>query len=370
MLIVIITVLLLIWAAVVGSIYSNFVVFYSNFSESENYHKAYYSAISALERGELVTKQRSPWFIWSGWRILWVTSWTNNWSDKVVNSDFSYLSDTSTIDKSTVFRTINSRATRIPATWQWDVEWALSANDSADYNMMDYDNAQIFLLYYDNSGGNPYTKTTCPDWCNQSRPQKISGIIRLPGLLQWFWNLDESKTLVTVWWKTSPNNDAIVDRQIRWYYDSKPFTIYSTQKVHKNVVQSFQDNIIRENDINNEVNFEFENNRSPIARSISSDRTIVSEQENEIKNSNFKDVLNNNKTTNSQLRFSLLNLLKTSNNMIYPFLEYYIDFWTEVSDKYFAIDAEWNFADYKINLRIWKPTSKESVLSSFTTIFK
>jgi hypothetical protein len=35
-------------------------VFYSNFSETENYHKAYYASISALERAELVIKQRQP----------------------------------------------------------------------------------------------------------------------------------------------------------------------------------------------------------------------------------------------------------------------------------------------------------------------
>jgi hypothetical protein len=55
--------------------------------------------------------------------------------------------------------------------------------------------------------------------------------------------------------------------------------------------------------------------------------------------------------------------------MVYPFLEYYIDFWTWISDKYFNINAEWNYGDYKINRIIRKPTNKESVLWSFTTIF-
>ena len=54
MLAILIIILVLLWAAVVWSIYSNFLVFYSNFSESENYHRAYYASISALERWELV----------------------------------------------------------------------------------------------------------------------------------------------------------------------------------------------------------------------------------------------------------------------------------------------------------------------------
>ena len=71
MLVILIVILILIWVAVVWSIYSNFMVFHSNFSETENYHRAYYSSISALERAELVTKQRQPGYEWSGGFILW-----------------------------------------------------------------------------------------------------------------------------------------------------------------------------------------------------------------------------------------------------------------------------------------------------------
>jgi hypothetical protein len=45
---------------VVGALYSGFLTFYNNFSETENYNKAYYAAIAALERSELVVKQHEP----------------------------------------------------------------------------------------------------------------------------------------------------------------------------------------------------------------------------------------------------------------------------------------------------------------------
>jgi hypothetical protein len=35
-------------------------VFYQNFTETENYHKARYAAIAATERAELAIKQREP----------------------------------------------------------------------------------------------------------------------------------------------------------------------------------------------------------------------------------------------------------------------------------------------------------------------
>ena len=101
MLIILVLILLLIWSAVVWTIYSNFLVFYSNFSESENYHKAYYASISALERWELVVKQHKPWYMGSGGFILWVWTWSiyrdlfnnpidNWWSDGSL-SWFSYF---------------------------------------------------------------------------------------------------------------------------------------------------------------------------------------------------------------------------------------------------------------------------------------
>ena len=109
MLITLVIILLLIWSAVVWSIYSNFLVFYSNFNESENYHKAYYNSISALERAELVTRQREPWYVWSGWVIKWVWGWSNSES---ISADwslnwFSYLWDYP--ERSAVFWTINSK---------------------------------------------------------------------------------------------------------------------------------------------------------------------------------------------------------------------------------------------------------------------
>ena len=75
------------------------------------------------------------------------------------------------------------------------------------------------------------------------------------------------------------------------------------------------------------------------------------------------------------MKFSLLNILQSvSSWMIYPFLEYKIDFDCESSvsykipDKYYKIESIWSFWDYQINNIIFKPTITESILRSFTTI--
>lgn len=371
MLLTLIIILILIWAAVIGSIYSNFIVFYTNFFESENYHKAYYASISALERWELVTKQRSPWYVWSGGFVMWEWTWSyNNWWADENLSGFSYLWYND--DVSSVFWTINSRTTRIPSISWWDVERMLSTGDAVNYNMMWYENSEVFLLYYDKSDDNPYQTWTIL----QSKPEAISWIIRLPKLLDESWKkkLDTTTPLV---WSNVPKDDAIVDWQIRWNKGNDSFTIYSTQKTKANwiEVEYKNDSIFRESDINNPLVYKFWANSTQVIQN-NDPNWIDHWKDAEIRyisnatNFNYSDFKNIFKDTGGgSLRFSLLNLLKTDEGYIYPFLEYYADFWTGVSDKYYTIDAEWNFKDYQVNTIIQKPTVKESVLSNFTSVF-
>ena len=395
MLVTLVIILLLIWAAVVWSIYSNFLVFYSNFSESENYHRAYYTSISALERWELVVKQRSPWYVWSGWFILWIWTWSTYNSDWWSDNDltwFSYLWDNPSI--STVFWTVESKTNRIPAISGWNVEWMLSTWDSVNYNMMDYEDAENFLLYIDNSGGKPYEKVDCDnDWddnyCNQSTPGRITWEIRLPKLLRerGFGNLNISRALV--WqdkWSNVPKDDPIVDWQIRWNYNDNgtvPFTVFSTSKTNTggrtDAVDYNRDSVFREKYINENLIFSFKSNKQPIDSVTDQlpSLTVVSQKADNISKKKFDDIFKNDTNfSNVKLRFSLLNLLKAYTGAglnephVYPFLEYYVDFnGSEVPDRYYTITAEWNYGDYQVNTIIQKPTTKETILWSFTSIF-
>ena len=389
MLITLVIILLLIWAAVVGSIYSNFLVFYSNFNESENYHRAYYNSISALERAELVIKQRAPWFVWSWWRIIGSIGWTwstNNWWSDGTISDFSYLSQSENIaNTSTIFRSIDSKTTRVPKEWNWDIEISLSTGDSLDYNMIDYDDTQIFSLYYDKSEGNPYSWNKCPSsWCIQSNITALTWVIRLPWFLylsgssnSGFGLLNDKVAMMNNW----PKDDAIINWEIRWNYDGSPFTVYATQSAYSWKTYPNLDSVIRESDISPALELDLWQDLSPfkdkkwIDRGGDANLTVISKKESDMKKNVNKLIdllgssLDNKDIKEKEFRLSLLNLLETTKDMVYPFLEYYIDFWTWISDKYFNINAEWNYGDYKINRIIRKPTNKESVLWSFTTIF-
>ncbi len=382
MLLTLVIILVLIWSAVVWSIYSNFLVFYENFTETENYHKARYASTAAIERAELVIKQREPWYIWSWWWILSDDQPGSN-SDKMPDgTGFSYLSKDN-MTPSSVFREINSRTNRIPAVGNGNVDKLLATDDSPDYNMMDYENAEIFLLYYDKLFDGPYVKKDCSnDYdCKKTTPNTILGRIRLPQrIYQRFSALDTWESLFPLWY----TDDALVDWQLRWNFNnwiqSIPFTIFATQSAAWGWSTS-NDSAIRESNLNNWdwtwIDLQFYNNRDPRGIKNPSQPTIISQSSNEIINAvrdnNFNDIFSNPNFSNLQLRFSLLNLVLWWWHLAnrYPFLEYYVDFWPTniVSDKYFTIQTEWNFWDYKVDTIIYKPTITESILRSFTTIF-
>lgn len=378
MLLTLVIILVLIWSAVVGSLYSNFLVFYQNFTETENYHKARYAAIAATERAELVIRQREPWFIWSWWRKLGELSFTwNSPSDKLISS-FSYLSNTNdTQNKSSLFWDINSRTDRIPAPWEGNVEKLLAADDSTGYNMMDYENAEVFLLYYDESkaDSNPYDKKNCPEDCIQSNISSIEGNIRLPQYVrQQFGDLDTDDPLIPRWYW----DDALVDRQLRGnfqYSDDQnvPFTILATQSAAWSRPTE-KDSAIREWNLNNAswVILKFEDSWDPrVGASHYPTPTIISQFNDTISDTyDFWDIFSTPMFSELQLRLSLLNLVLWgwTTAKRYPFLEYYLDFGNTISNKYFTIKSEWNYWDYKIDNIIFKPTITESILKSFTTI--
>ena len=473
MLITFVVILLVIWASVVWSIYSEFLTFYRNFEQTNNYNKAYYASLWALERAELAIRQRWPWYSGMWWWVNWrdthwewleeeeieeeveeieeeleeeqpieedpiqpieqelpqqlrYAQWNNivepldeevqaeeiveeeqsiteeleeiieneeipveeeveqeeacevprNYSDDKPTTSFSYL----TASPTTLYRSISSTTNTIPRRWKWDIDQTIStASDAKNYNKMDYENAEIFLLYYDEESWNPYdSNSKC---IYHPKFTKIEWRVRMPN---WATSLDSTKPISP--WISKIKDDPIIDWQFRWDYvqdrwwrDYTPFTIYSYSDtdVTKWSILS-KDSVIRESDINNwswSNNISFKNSKSPVTKNISApltspEWTIISAKDDELswRRTKFSD-LENVSISWLQLRMSLLNLLKWNDGIVYPYLEYQLKFWNQISDKYYTIDAEWKVWDYKVNLIVQKPTIRESVYWNFTVIF-
>lgn len=388
MLIILIITILILWAAIVWWLYSNFMTFYSNFNEIQNYNKAYYASISALERAELAIKDHHPWFEGKWWRTI---DWdVRNDTDKQPDN-FSYFSKWNS-SKTSLNWDITSLTKRIPTQWNGNVDFLLSYyckencdepdDNSNNYNILGYNNSEIFLLYKDDNTTTNYGKWVTAD-IKFDTESKITGRIRLPKLLN-FGTLNVSEKIQ---W-SNVKDDSIVDWQIKWTTkNNSPFTIYSTQSISrlKWDVNKEYDSVIRESVINNMttnknnfLNF-LSSSKNPIINPNIEDKVesiIISNDENSLKSLSIWRIIQD--TSQTSIRLSLLNLLKSSttnktsgNNKTpdYPFLEYYMDFWnTPVPDKYFTIDAEWAYWDFQINTIIKKPTTHEATFWNFTVI--
>jgi hypothetical protein len=144
MLIAFVILILIILSGILVSMYSTFMPFLENLSDIVEYNVAYYWALSSIERWSLVTKYKWPWFEWSWWYI-WDTPYGPNSDNKIW--DFWRLN----YPDNWMLRTIHSKTRMIPNTWAWNIEYLLAADDSYDYNKMEYDKLENFILTVDNS---------------------------------------------------------------------------------------------------------------------------------------------------------------------------------------------------------------------------
>lgn len=367
MLLAFVILIIITWLAILSSIYSIFTPFFATFGDIINYNTAYYGAISAIERGQLVLKYRWPWFVWSGgwldqdafgkesdlildWFRIWFEK--NNW----------------------LLWSIDSRTKRIPKLWDWNVDKDLLWTWSMDYNKLDYKWVETFLLSIDNSvveSGYSLTGSYRDIYGWNS----ISGEFRLPPKIEAtlgklcdddFWDFCDADG-------DALYNDAVVDRSLRGNYLWSQFFVMPNQIVAYYGTQRAVlewDTMIRETNINLWSGIVFGDSKNIFdSSSPDPDEQNVISDNPAISGHNFEYILSESDYTWLQLKFALVNFLYSMSDNIYPFLEYFFEFDKEVADKFYTI--EWNGRkwNYDLKIIIKKPTFKETVAGSFTVIF-
>ena len=403
MLILIVFILIMIGSALTFNIYSIFRPFIQTLSNIQHYNVAYYWAISSIERAELVLRYHTAWFEGSwGWEAsndfwpssdkkianFWLLSKAQNWMWWEIKSRITSNGST------TVY---------LPKPWKWNVDYELRRTgtdywwSSSWFNKLDYNMAEEFLLYRDDTTdtGEFYTGVDEINKIVDINPDSIQVLLRLPPKIGTKFNgggasniddLADGLDLDGDW----ISDDIIVNRSLFWIDNDSPqneFTILPTIDVdYDNNPYSVKawDTAIRESIINNFTNWNpnicFGNNSS--CRSIGWDKNPV---QNESKPDyhniipddspfswhSFKYIFSN--WHKLHLKFSIVNLMKTSEWKIYPFLEYKLifnfDSPTEISDRFFHIKWIWKVWDYKVIINLNKPVVKSSAESDFTILF-
>ncbi len=372
MLLAFVLVIIITWLAILSSIYSIFAPFVSSFGDIVDYNIAYYWAISAVERGELVLKYKWPWFVWSWWwldqSVFWkpsdtVLSWFSIWFTK----------------RNWMLWDINSRTNRIPNLWEWNVDKNLWLSGSENYNKLDYKWVETILLSIDESlVENSYNT----NWSYRENYSWsiISGQFRLPPQIfsSFSYSLlcnDSSNPEICDPDQDGLYDDIIVDWSMKWYYNWNQFFIMPNESISyywdEKIVNADQDTTIRKSNINNSSWIIFWNSMNIFNDTASNpnSQNVISTDVANISTKTFTDILSSDQYTWLQIKFALVNFLRSFSSNIYPFLEYFFEFDSPIADRFYTIQWEGRKWDYDIKIIIKKPTFKETVAGSFTVVF-
>ncbi len=364
-------VLLVVAVGILASVYSVFFPFMQNLGTVQQYHMAYYGAVSAIERAELSLKYRQPGFEWS-WGFLWLT-WYGPLSDYTPDL-FSWT------DKGFIWN-VRSRTNTIPSPGMWNTDLMLSdpVGDSDDYNVLWYTYLETFLLSYDatTSIHEYYT------WGNTSLQYfdgtQITWTLRLPPYVHsLFWSTPGLLCYSYVWSDCDPDGDGIYDDivvswSMEWLYNGQWFKIFPTITVFYYSgmqIDTYKDNALRESLINTTGFLNFTTTFTPVVNgSHLTKHTVVSQNASAIETNNFFNIFQWYNFSWLRLSFGAANLFRTMTGAIYPYLEYQFHFPEQVSDRFYTIQWNGRVGEYDVQIILKKPTVQWIIWGDFTVIF-
>lgn len=315
---------------------------------------------------------------------------TGNQSDNFrqsLNAKFwRFTEDTST----DTYRRIDSRVLSIPELGKWNVESLFASGDSKNYNALGYDEWLEIPLYLDTTNNpnifyqNWATIQPLDAW---GATISLRGRFRLPPKIQsglWGGGLDTSADIdddtinddvIVNWWLqgTDPN-------PINW----NTFSVFPTVK---NVFSSSSpmyadDNSLRESVINYwDTNENIDTNAWNWFSFVTSDQNpwnLLNSNNILPLNSQYTGVVLNDIITDAvkpYLTFAITNRMQTTDNNIYPFLEWQLKACDvsscniELPDRFFSLQWVGIVKDYTVRILIQKPVRKTTNTANFTIIF-
>lgn len=364
-------VLLVVAVGILSSVYSVFFPFMQNLWTVNQYHMAYYGAISAVERAELGLRYRSPWFVWSGW-FLWSTGYgpTSDYTPELLSGAQQWF-----------WWTIDSRTNRIPNTGMGNTDPMLSdpSSDSKNYNQLWYTYLETLLLSYDNTlDSDVYTSA--------SDPVAFSGggftwVFRLPPKVHALFGDTPGKLCDSYVGDCDPDGDGIYDDialswSLEWLYYGNGFKIYPTIAVFYYSgmqIDENKDNAIRESIINATGNLDFSLGYSPLLPPRGAGvgkHNVVGQNADIIQSKNFTNIFTTTtEFSNIRLSFGATNLFRTFTGAIYPYLEYQFTFQQPIADRFYTIEWHGRAGEYDVQIILKKPTAQGTVGGDFTVIF-
>lgn len=360
-------VLLVVAIGILASVYSVFFPFMQNLWTVQQYHMAYYGAISSVERAELALRYRSPGFQGSGW-FLWIDSYgpPSDTTPEILSGTDKWL-----------LWNIWSRTTTIPSSGMGNTDPMLAASDSADYNQLWYTYLETLILGYDNPPdvSHYYSWWTYISYFNAG---EITGVLRLPPKIhELFWETPW-KLCDSVVGDCDPDGDGTYDDiAVSWsmegFYQWVGFKIFPTIAVFYYSgmqIDERMDNAIRESFINDTWNVSFGNSWTPVINGASlTKHTVVSAEASAIEWQSFKQIFTSTNYSGLRLSFGAANLFRTFTGAVYPYLEYQFTFPQPIADRFYTIEWHGRVGEYNVQIILKKPTVQWTIGGDFTVIF-
>lgn len=165
------------------------------------------------------------------------------------------------------------------------------------------------------------------------------------------------------------------------------FTVLPWNKIFYNqagedpaLVDILRDTNIRENTINNQIinpvlynpNITFSSSKNPItpASSTPDQQIVIASEPQYITGMSFQQLFSDASISGLKMELSLVDMLRSRNMNIYPFLEYRFTFDdATVSDRLYTIRSSARVGVYQIQVRVRKPTVVSPLVGDFTIIF-
>lgn len=366
--------MVVIWSGISVLLYSGFLPLLETSRTVQLHTTAYYGALGAIERAQLVTRYKKPGFNGSWWRIG-----PNNIGPQSDgnNNDLWVLSRTT----SHMRRAISSQTTQIPSTGSSNIPFVFADPSSSNYHTLTYNTTEKILLSIDPTT-NPetfYTPTTnTVQEIGQGPTDEIQVAIRV-------------NPFIYATWFNSPNfcfcdqdadgvsNDALVQRAIWGDVDRQTYRITPRENTDTSQQPGIileWDTFIREQQLSGnppETSLLFDNSRNPLSLGAESSKIqyyILVSPVPSLSWNTYSQLYQNSNLQNNYIELSLINRLLTQDKEIFPFLEYSMDFGErKVADRYYYIDGVGRAGEYEVRLRVQKPTTQETTTWNFTVLF-
>jgi len=348
----IILVLIISWIAI--SIYGIFMPFLWNIWQIQNYNIAYYGAISSIERALLVARVQKFGYSWSWW-------WDQDINIGETISDHNPWNMWLLSDQSNGMRwDMQWKTMRIPKENKWNIPKLFRTDKNIDYNAAYYNTTIIVQPTIKSTWNiNNYLEA----WIKKNTWDIIKTNRKLPD---------------AIWWNIciSCKDEIMILRQRKWKYEDKDFIILPhTDIIEGDINIVWNDTHIRKSIINDSLLYQepiiwFGDTFNPLTNKPTLsiwEQNGIGEWFADIKTKTFKNLRQT--TEDLVLTYDIIQKAEKEDWFIYPFLEYYIESDSEISDNNWHIVWNWRIEPYHIQIQIEKPQKWINRWWSFSVIF-